>query len=125
MNMSRARARHILVANEQACLLKQQIIDGAAFGDIARSHSTCPSSKQGGDLGEFGPGQMVPEFDTVVFSEAVGETHGPVRTQFGYHLIQINVPLIEARRRPGRVRTWPDGAGVRHRCVQRGYVGGD
>ncbi len=88
--MSRARARHILVANEQACLdLKQQIIDGAAFGDIAKSHSTCPSSKQGGDLGEFGPGQMVPEFDTVVFSEAVGETHGPVRTQFGYHLIQI------------------------------------
>ena len=56
---------------------------------MAREHSQCPSGAQGGDLGTFGPGQMVPEFDTVVFSGDVGVVHGPVQTQFGYHLIEI------------------------------------
>ena len=88
--MSRATARHILVSSEDECNnLKQQIIDGADFADIAAAHSLCPSGKQGGDLGSFGPGQMVPEFDTVVFNETVGDVHGPVQTQFGYHLIEI------------------------------------
>ena len=88
--MTRAQARHILVADEQAAEeLKTQIENGADFAALAREHSQCPSSAQGGDLGEFGPGQMVPEFDRVVFSAEVGKVQGPVQTQFGYHLIEI------------------------------------
>ena len=88
--MAKATARHILVSSQEACEdLKQQIEDGKDFADMAREHSTCPSGKQGGDLGEFGPGQMVKEFDQVVFNEAVGVVHGPVQTQFGYHLVEI------------------------------------
>jgi peptidyl-prolyl cis-trans isomerase C len=88
--MARASARHILVADQAACEdLKKQIEDGADFEDIAREHSTCPSGKQGGGLGQFGPGQMVKEFDDVVFSAEVGKVHGPVQTQFGYHLIEV------------------------------------
>ena len=88
--MARATARHILVSSEDECSqLKQQIADGADFAEIAAAHSQCPSGKQGGDLGSFSPGQMVPEFDTVVFNEAIGDVHGPVKTQFGYHLIEI------------------------------------
>ena len=86
----RASARHILVATEQACLdLEKQIDDGADFAEIAKKHSTCPSGKRGGDLGSFGQGQMVPEFDRVVFAEEVGKVHGPVETQFGYHLLEV------------------------------------
>lgn len=88
--MTRAQARHILVADEQAAEeLKTQIENGADFAAVAREHSQCPSGAQGGDLGEFGPGQMVPEFDRVVFSGELGQVHGPVQTQFGYHLIEI------------------------------------
>ncbi len=88
--MSKAKARHILVSDQQAAEdLKSQIEAGAEFGSVAKEHSQCPSSAQGGALGEFGPGQMVPEFDTVVFSAEVGKVHGPVQTQFGYHLIEI------------------------------------
>lgn len=88
--MSTASARHILVATEEACLdLKKQITDGADFGELAKQHSQCPSGQKGGELGQFGPGQMVPEFDTVVFNEAVGVTHGPVKTDFGYHLLEV------------------------------------
>ena len=88
--MSKASARHILVDSEEQCSsLKQQISDGAEFADLAKQHSSCPSGKQGGDLGEFGPGQMVPEFDKVVFSAPVGEVQGPVKTQFGYHLLEV------------------------------------
>ena len=75
--MAKASARHLLVSDEQTCLdLKKQIQDGADFGELAKQHSSCPSGQSGGDLGQFGPGQMVPEFDTVVFNEAVGEVHG-------------------------------------------------
>jgi peptidyl-prolyl cis-trans isomerase C len=88
--MATANARHILVSSEEECNdLKQQIVDGADFAEMASAHSRCPSGQRGGDLGSFSPGQMVPEFDTVVFNEAVGEVHGPVQTQFGYHLIEI------------------------------------
>ncbi len=88
--MPRARARHILVPTQQACEdLKKQIDGGADFGALARQHSQCPSGKSGGDLGEFSPGQMVREFDQVVFSAEVGKTQGPVKTQFGYHLIEV------------------------------------
>eukprot|EP00494_Astrolonche_serrata_P031516 UN31785 len=81
--MATATARHILVSTEEECNdLKQQIIDGADFGEMASAHSSCPSGQRGGDLGSFSPGQMVSEFDTVVFNDEVGEVHGPVKTQF-------------------------------------------
>ena len=88
--MARARARHILVSSKEACEnLKTQIESGGDFAALAKENSTCPSGKQGGDLGEFGPGQMVKEFDSVVFSGELGKVHGPVQTQFGYHLLEI------------------------------------
>jgi len=88
--MAQAAARHILVATEVDCTgLKQQITDGADFAELAKVHSTCPSGAQGGALGTFGPGQMVKEFDEVVFSAPVGEVQGPVQTQFGYHLVEV------------------------------------
>ena len=88
--MSQATARHNLVDSEETCLdLKKQITDGGDFAALAAEHSSCPSGQKGGDLGSFGPGMMVPEFDKVVFNEAVGEVHGPVKTQFGYHLLEV------------------------------------
>ena len=88
--MSKATARHILVNTEEECAsLKKQIEDGADFADIAKDHSDCPSGLKGGDLGEFGPGQMVKEFDEVVFSDDLNTVHGPVKTQFGFHLLEI------------------------------------
>jgi peptidyl-prolyl cis-trans isomerase C len=88
--MSKATARHILVDTmEEAEALLREIEDGADFAALAESHSKCPSGASGGDLGEFGPGQMVPEFDHVVFNDSVGVVHGPVQTKFGYHLIEI------------------------------------
>ena len=88
--MSSARARHILVADEQNCLdLKSEIEAGADFGELAKQHSQCPSGQRGGDLGSFGRGQMVPEFDKVVFSADIGSVQGPVKTQFGYHLLEV------------------------------------
>jgi peptidyl-prolyl cis-trans isomerase C len=89
--MTSASARHILVSDEATCKrLKSEIEAGADFGDVARRHSTCPSAASGGELGTFRPGEMVPEFDKVVFSAEVGQVHGPVRTQFGWHLIEIS-----------------------------------
>ena len=88
--MSRACARHILVDSEEQCVqLKKDIEGGADFAAVAKEHSSCPSSSKGGDLGEFGRGQMVPEFDEVVFSAEVGKVQGPVKTQFGYHLLEV------------------------------------
>lgn len=88
--MAMATARHILVeTEEQALELKQQILDGADFADIAQQFSQCPSKASGGDLGQFGPGMMVPEFDKVCFSADIGSIEGPIRTQFGYHLVQV------------------------------------
>ena len=88
--MAKAAASHILVKTEEECSnIKKQIEEGSDFAQMAKEHSQCPSGKQGGDLGEFSPGQMVKEFDEVVFSDEVGKVHGPVKTQFGYHLIFI------------------------------------
>lgn len=90
LNMATATARHILVDSEQKCNeLKQQIEEGTDFADVAKAHSSCPSGSSGGDLGSFGPGAMVPEFDTVCFNSEVGVVHGPVKTQFGYHLLEV------------------------------------
>jgi peptidyl-prolyl cis-trans isomerase C len=88
--MSKASARHILVNTHEECeKIRKAIEDGSDFAEMARTHSRCPSGKDGGDLGEFTPGQMVPEFDRVVFKEEVGKVHGPIKTQFGYHLVEI------------------------------------
>ena len=88
--MARAAARHILVSTREECEnIKKQIEGGTAFAEMAKQHSQCPSGRQGGDLGEFTEGQMVKEFDQVVFNDEVGKIHGPVQTQFGFHLIEI------------------------------------
>ena len=88
--MVSARTLHILTDSKVKCDdLKKQIEEGANFQEIAKIHSLCPSGVKGGDLGLFDPGEMVPEFDKVVFSNEVGIVHGPVKTQFGFHLIKI------------------------------------
>ena len=86
------QASHILVPTEEDCnKLKGKIAEGQKFEDLAAEFSKCPSGKSGGDLGLFGKGAMVPEFDSVCFdpSVEVGDVVGPVKTQFGYHLIKI------------------------------------
>ena len=84
------RASHILVNDEEtAKKLKQEIENGAEFAEIAKQHSICPSKENGGDLGEFGKGVMVKEFEDAAFSLEVGQVSDPVKTQFGYHLILV------------------------------------
>ena len=86
-------ADHILVDSEERALeILAKIESGEmTFGDAAKQYSSCPSGQRGGNLGDFGRGQMVPEFDTAVFELEVGEmTKTPVKTQFGYHLIKLN-----------------------------------
>ena len=84
-------AKHILVDTEELCSeVKERIENGElSFEDAAKEHSTCPSKNNGGDLGTFGRGQMVPEFEEAVFNMNNGEVSGPVKTQFGYHLIKL------------------------------------
>ena len=84
-----AAALHILVKHkEQAEDILQQLKKGAKFQALAKKHSTCPSAKKGGDLGEFKKGQMVPAFDKAVFS---GEILTPllVKTKFGWHIVKV------------------------------------
>ena len=85
-------ASHILVDSEEKAneLLADINAGKISFEDAARKHSSCPSSENGGNLGEFTRGQMVPEFDEAVFDMNEGEVKGPVKTQFGYHLIKLN-----------------------------------
>lgn len=88
--MAWATARHILVATQEECnTLKTNIENGDSFEEVAAEHSQCPSGRKGGDLGKFGPGQMVPEFDSAVFNGDVGVLYGPIKTQFGYHLLEV------------------------------------
>jgi len=87
--MARACARHILVkTKEEAEAIQKKLAGGADFATLAKKHSTCNSAKKGGDLGEFGPGQMIKAFDNVVFKKPVLKVHGPIKTKFGYHLIE-------------------------------------
>ena len=85
-------ASHILVETEEKALeILADIKAGkVTFEDAARANSSCPSSQNGGNLGDFGRGQMVPEFDVAVFAMEVGAVSEPVKTQFGYHLIKLN-----------------------------------
>lgn len=83
------KARHILVDQEyEAQDILKKLGEGKSFEDLARSFSKCPSGKRGGDLGEFGKGRMVKSFEEAAFALGVDEVSSPVRTQFGYHLIQ-------------------------------------
>jgi len=87
--MSQVRASHILVKDlNTAVTLKQKISEGSDFGQLAQEHSTCPSGRNGGDLGMFGRGQMVKPFEDVAFGSEIGQVSGPVQTQFGYHLVK-------------------------------------
>lgn len=89
-------ASHILVDEEALALeLKTQLDQGADFGELAMTHSTCPSAVQGGDLGTFGRGQMVPEFESAAFSMEVGTISDPVQTQFGWHIILLTDRIDE------------------------------
>lgn len=88
--MAKASARHILVETKDECEeIKKEIEGGADFAEMAKKHSKCPSGADGGNLGEFSPGQMVEAFDKVVFGEEVGKVHGPIETEFGFHLVEI------------------------------------
>ena len=84
----RVRASHILVPTlNEAMTLKEKIDAGDSFASLAQMHSKCPSGRNGGDLGEFGAGQMVKPFEDATFNTPVGKISQPVQTQFGYHLI--------------------------------------
>ncbi|MCY6355934.1 peptidylprolyl isomerase [Clostridium sp. ZS2-4] len=83
-------ARHILVETEETVKeVADKIKGGMSFEDAATEYSTCPSKAQGGNLGQFGRGQMVPEFEEAAFTLEIGALSEPVKTQFGYHLIEV------------------------------------
>lgn len=83
-------AKHILVDSEEKCKAVLEVIEGGvAFEEAAQANSTCPSGQKGGDLGTFGKGQMVKEFEEAAFAAEIGQVVGPVKTQFGYHLIKV------------------------------------
>lgn len=84
-------ARHILVeTEEEAQAVRERLLNGEDFATVAKEVSTDPGSAQnGGDLGWFGLGRMVPEFEKVAFNEPIGEISEPVKTQFGYHIIEV------------------------------------
>jgi peptidyl-prolyl cis-trans isomerase C len=91
----KASARHILVKTQnEVGIVQEKLAAGgtASFGSVARDFSTCPSGRQGGTLGRFGPGAMVKEFDAVIFdpNTPLGQVVGPVQTQFGYHFIVVD-----------------------------------
>ena len=98
-------ASHILVADEEtAKKVADEIAGGKTFEEAAKEYSSCPSKDAGGNLGEFGRGQMVPEFEEAAFALEIGVVSAPVKTQFGYHIIRVNakdeakpISLAEAR----------------------------
>ncbi len=91
MDQEKASAKHILVdSEEKANVVKEEIEGGKSFEDAAKEYSTCPSKERGGDLGSFGKGQMVPEFEEAAFGADLNTLVGPVQTQFGYHLIVVS-----------------------------------
>lgn len=91
-------AQHILVKEKEEALKLKQELDACKtqeernkkFAELAQQYSTCPSGKEGGDLGEFGKGQMVSEFENAAAHLKIGEISEPVKTQFGWHLIKLN-----------------------------------
>jgi peptidyl-prolyl cis-trans isomerase C len=88
--MKQVRASHILVKKEsEAKKILEDLKKGSNFAELAKNHSECPSRKRGGDLGWFGRGKMVPEFEKAAFSLKKGDISDPVKTQFGYHIIRV------------------------------------
>jgi peptidyl-prolyl cis-trans isomerase C len=86
---TKIKASHILVEKQsQALKVAEELKAGAKFGDLAKKYSTCPSGKRGGDLGQFGRGQMAKEFEQAAFALKPGQVSDPVKTQFGYHIIK-------------------------------------
>ena len=84
------KASHILVKDEKtANKIKAELDSGADFAKMAKMHSICPSKEKGGDLGFFGKGQMVAEFEKVAFALPIGVISKPVGTEFGFHLIKV------------------------------------
>jgi peptidyl-prolyl cis-trans isomerase C len=84
------RASHILIGTEaEAVSLSKKLATGSKFEELARQFSKCPSGQKGGDLGFFGKGMMVKEFEDAAFSLPVGQVSRPVKTQFGFHLIKV------------------------------------
>jgi len=87
--VSKIRASHILVEKQSHALrIAEELKKGGSFAELARKDSKCPSAKKGGDLGFFGRGQMVKEFEQAAFSLKMGEVSAPVKTRFGYHIIK-------------------------------------
>lgn len=83
-------ASHILVGSEKdAQKIMDRIAKGEDFAELAKRFSKCPSKSKGGNLGWFGKGQMVPEFEQACFNGKTGDVVGPVKTEFGYHIIKI------------------------------------
>jgi len=88
--VKQVNAAHILVASEkEAKNIKEEILKGKNFADLAKKHSTCPSGKKGGDLGWFGKGTMDAAFESAAFNAKKGDLVGPVKTKFGWHLILV------------------------------------
>ena len=86
---NKIKASHILIEKQsQALKLAEELKAGASFSDLAKKYSTCPSAKRGGDLGQFGRGQMAKEFEQAAFALKPGQVSDPVKTQFGYHIIK-------------------------------------
>jgi len=89
--VSKINASHILVKTDgEAYVILQKIRQGESFEGLAKQKSICPSGKKGGSLGWFGRGMMVKEFETAAFAGKKGDVIGPVKTQFGWHLIRID-----------------------------------
>ncbi|MFC1748257.1 peptidylprolyl isomerase [Pseudomonadota bacterium] len=85
-----AMARHILLkSKDEAENIKQRLANGEDFSKLAKKYSTCNSAKKGGDLGEVRPGQMVKPVDNVIFKKPTHKIHGPIKSQFGFHLIEV------------------------------------
>ncbi|MFV5263555.1 peptidylprolyl isomerase [Acinetobacter courvalinii] len=96
--MQTAIVRHILVKDkEMAEQLKKRIQSGADFAKIAKQYSTCNSAKRGGELGEIRKGQLVPVIDKLVFTAAERVLHGPVKSQFGFHLVEVKFRMGNLR----------------------------
>lgn len=105
------QAKHILTDSEETChdILEAIVSGEKTFEDAAKEFSTCPSKERGGDLGEFGKGQMVKEFEDAAFAAEIGHVVGPVKTQFGYHLIKVEkkneASVVEFEQMKGNLRT--------------------
>ena len=108
-------ASHILVSSiEEATEILGKIKEGLDFAKAAETYSSCPSKSNGGNLGEFGKGRMVPEFEEAAFALNEGEISEPVKTQFGYHIIKLN------KKKPSRLLKYDEAKeSIKNRIAQK------